>query len=252
MPGKKTSSVEERRDDLLDAKTAVLRAEAAKLEAEALTAKLGAERAAVEIQKLAAETRAAACTADQAAINLERERRKEVEMMADNKYHHVYHFTNQVNGGSVQACMERLAYWSRTEPGCAIELIFTSPGGSVIDGMALFDFIQQLRRAGHFITTRALGWAASMAGILLQAGDKRVMAKESYVLIHEISTGAVGKIGEIEDEVKFVKKIQGRILDIFAARANVKREYFAKHWKRQDWWLDSDEALKIGIIDEVG
>jgi ATP-dependent Clp protease protease subunit len=148
--------------------------------------------------------------------------------------------------------MERLAYWSRTEPGCAIELIFTSPGGSVIDGMALFDFIQQLRRAGHFITTRALGWAASMAGILLQAGDKRVMAKESYVLIHEISTGAVGKIGEIEDEVKFVKKIQGRILDIFAARANVKREYFAKHWKRQDWWLDSDEALKIGIIDEVG
>lgn len=210
-----------------------------------------AEKARAEASTARAQTRCAEAAADLGAISLERERRKELEELASNKYHRVYHFTSSVDGRSVEVCMDRLAFWSRTEPGCDITVVFTSPGGSVIDGLALFDFIQELRRKGHCVTTKALGMAASMAGILLQAGTRRVMARESYVLIHEISAGAVGKIGEIEDEVKFIKKIQGRILDIFAARSKVPRTYYAKRWNRTDWWLDSSECLKIGFVDEV-
>ncbi len=124
--------------------------------------------------------------------------------------------------------------------------------------MALFDCIQELRRKGHFITTRALGMAASMAGILLQAGDKRVISREAYLLIHEISAGAVGKIGEMEDDMIFLNKIQGRILDIFATRCQatkapnkLTRQRLANGWKRKDWWLDSAECLKYGLVDEV-
>ena len=55
-----------------------------------------------------------------------------------------------------------------------------------------------------------------MAGILLQAGDIRIMGAESWLMIHEISFGASGKIGEIEDTVEWVKKIQERVVKIFA------------------------------------
>jgi ATP-dependent Clp endopeptidase proteolytic subunit ClpP len=239
----------------LNAEAAKAEAEAVRLAAEAEMAQLNVERERqrleVEMDKIKSEAAKLEAEAAVSQITLAREKRKEEKELATNEYHHVYHFTSQVNGSTVQFCMDRLTYWARTEPGCAIEIVFTSPGGSVIEGLALFDFIQDLRRAGHHITTKALGMAASMAGILLQAGDKRVMSKESYVLIHEISTGAIGKIGEIEDEVKFVKKIQGRILEIFAARSKVPKSYYAKHWKRQDWWLDSAECLKIGFVDEV-
>jgi len=186
-----------------------------------------------------------------AKIEAEKAQRERAEELADLKYHHVYVFDEVVTDSSVERCMEELNVWHRLDPGCDMEIIFYSPGGSVLAGLALYDYLQGLRRAGHHLTTRALGMAASMAGILLQAGDKRIIGRESYVLIHEISAGAVGKIGEMEDEMKFLKKIQKRILDIFAARATVKRGYFATHWRRQDWWLDSGECLKIGFVDEV-
>lgn len=204
-----------------------------------------------ETRKLLAEAAEAEAKAEIARIGLERTREQRLEELAGNKYHHVYLFEGQVNLDTVDRCIRQLTIWMRNEPGCPIDVIFKSPGGDVIQGMALYDFIQELRARGHYITTLALGWAASMAGILLQAGDKRVIGREAYVLIHEISSGAIGKIGEMEDELKFLKKIQARILDIFAKRAKVSRGYFAKNWRRKDWWLDSDECLKIGFVDEV-
>jgi ATP-dependent protease ClpP protease subunit len=96
-----------------------------------------------------------------------------------------------------------------------------------------------------------MGYAASMAGILLQAGEDRQMGREAYILIHEVSFGVAGKIGEVEDEVKFVKMVQKRVLDIFADRAKVSRGYIAQRWRRKDWWLDSVTAQKLGIVDTV-
>ena len=209
------------------------------------------EKLRAEAERQRAEARGAALLAEQTALELRREQRKEQEELTRDKYHKVYVFNGAVTNNSVAACMTQLNEWSRLEPGCDMEIIFDSPGGEVIPGMALFDFLRGLRARGHFITTVALGYAASMAGLLLQAGTQRVMGREAYVLIHEVSTGAIGKIGEIEDEVKFVKKIQKRVLDIFAERSKKGREYFARRWRRKDWWLDSEECLKIGFVDEV-
>jgi ATP-dependent protease ClpP protease subunit len=77
------------------------------------------------------------------------------------------------------------------------------------------------------------------------------MGHESYILIHEVSFGAGGKIGEVEDEVAFVKKIQSRVLDIFASRSKLSKATIARKWRRKDWWLDSTEALKAGFVDEL-
>lgn len=177
--------------------------------------------------------------------------RQEQEQLAASKYHHVYHFTQAVGQQSVHACMEQINIWHRLDPECAFEIVFTSPGGDVIAGMALFDYIQQKRQEGHHVTTSTIGYAASMAGILLQAGDTRIMGREAYLLIHQVSFGAGGTFGQVEDEVKFVEKIQNRVLDIFAARTNLTKKQLDKAWQRTDWWLDSTEALKDGFVDLV-
>ena len=212
----------------------------------ALKRKLNAEADHAEAEAQIARAQAIAAEIGQRDLE-----RKETDYLAGNKFHHVYAFNDAVGSSSVGACISQLNIWSRTEPGCDIEIIFNSPGGSVIDGMALYDYFQTLRRAGHKLTTVTYGMAASMAGILLQAGDVRVIGAESYVLIHEISTMAIGKIGDLEDVVEFCKKIQKRVIDIFATRSNKPASYFEKHWRRKDWWLSSDECVKIGIVDEV-
>ena len=178
---------------------------------------------------------------------LENEQRR----LARDTYHHVYAFTSPVKAESTQECVRQLAEWSRIEPACDIEIVFNSPGGSVTDGMYLYDYIQTLRTQGHKITTVALGMAASMAGILLQAGDTRVMGKESYLLIHEIAAGAIGKIGEIEDEVELLKLMTERVAAIFASRSNLTATQIKAKMRRKDWWLDSSHALRLGLVDAV-
>lgn len=212
----------------------------------ALKKRLEAEAANANAQARVAQAAAAVAEVHQRAAE-----REEEEELANNRYHHIYAFNDPVTAHTVGECISQLNIWSRLDPGCGIEIIFNSPGGEVLNGLALYDYIQTLKRKGHRVTTVTMGHAASMAGILLQAGDHRIIGAESYVLIHEISTGAVGKIGEIEDVVQFVKMIQKRVLDIFAARSNKKATYFEKHWHRKDWWLNSEDCMKIGIVDEI-
>lgn len=200
--------------------------------------------------------------AQEQEIELRQKQRIERELLALDGYNYTYRFTDAVSDKTVAAAVDKLTFWRRTAPGEALEIVFNSPGGSVIAGMDLFDYIQELRRDGHYVTTATRGYAASMGGILLQAGDRRVMGKEAYVLIHEVATGTYGKIGEIEDEVKFMKKIGERVIDIFLTRAaqaydagtatkQLTRTLFTKSWERKDWWLNSAEALELGVVDEL-
>lgn len=221
-----------------------------------------------EILKLKAEARKADFEADQletvlAVAKLERDAiaRLHAETNASDKYNHVYHFTGSVDAGSVDKCVKQLNIWRRTGAK-NIEIIFSSGGGSVIDGLELYDFIQILKREGIHVTTGSLGMAASMAGILLQAGNTRWVGKEAWVLIHEIQAGMMGSMGQMEDRIEWLKRIQGRILDIFAERTKTaaeegtagkpfSRKTLETNWKRKDWWLSSDECLRGGIVDEV-
>lgn len=242
-------------DDNKTASPEVEAASLAKLEAETEQAWAEAARIDLESARIREETRKARAAADSAELELARELRSERRMLCGDTYHHTYYFSDSVDDLSVHRCMSQLATWQRMAKDDAekpaIEIVITSPGGDVIAGMVLYDFIQTLRRAGHHVTTNCLGMAASMGGILLQAGDRRVMGKEAYLLIHEITFGAGGKIGEIEDEIAFGKKIQSRILRILADRSTMSEKSIARRWERKDWWLDSDEALALGFVDEV-
>lgn len=163
----------------------------------------------------------------------------------------VYQFAGAVTESSVKSCITALTRWHRLDPGCDITIVFNSPGGSVIDGFALWDYLTYLKAEGHYLTTVCQGMAASMGGILLQAGHTRIMGAESVLLVHEISFGVGGKMGEIEDEVAFAKMLTKRVLNIFAKRTNLTADQIARRWARKDWWLNSDESLRLGFVDQI-
>ena len=238
-----------------NAEKAKAEAAAAKVNADAalLTAKANARKANAEAGVAEAQALAYQYTNEKASFELAREREKRRKELSTDEHHHTYHFDGAVDTGTFKNCMNQLNVWRRNEEPGTIELIFYSPGGSVLAGMALFDFIVNMRNEGWKFITNCRGYAASMAGILLQAGDIRICGPESYILIHEVSSGAVGKIGELEDEVEFVKLIQHRVLDIFVNRSNgkVTRAKLQAMYRRKDFWLDSTKALKLGIVDEV-
>lgn len=229
-----------------------------KAKAEAVAALAAATKSEAEARKASAEALLTEHATEIGYIDLQRSLELRQRELAQDGFHHVYQFLGKVSETSVANCVRELSFWNRDCPGCEIEFIINSPGGEIIAGMALFDYIMFLRSKGHKITTVCIGYAASMAGIVLQAGDVRVMGREAYVLIHEVSFGAGGKIGEVEDEVAFVRKIQDRVLNIFSRRSltaqpktGLTPKQFANRWRRKDWWLDSDEAYKLGVVDEV-
>ena len=253
--------------------------ESAKLLAEAEKVRVETEKLHVEVEKMKAELaftqkqqeillREDQASADEAEHNAalalvarHAAERDELVRLSNDIYHHIFRFTDEVNSASVTRCMNQLSMWDRTEPDCDIEIMFSSPGGSVIAGNVLFDFIMDLRER-HNVTTSTMGMAASMAGILLQAGDRRVMHKRAWVLIHEISAIAVGKIGEMEDEIAFIKRLQEKALEIFAERCSMAHKngtakhpltkgQMANRWKRKDWWVSAEECLDFGLVDEL-
>lgn len=215
---------------LKKAETRKAEAEARKTEAEASKAEYDAHKAEIDYAKTL------------------KNRRRELSLDEEN---HLYRFSGSVNETSVRKCMNKLTEWSRVDPKCDIEIVFSSPGGSIIDGFELFDFVQELRIKGHYITTGSLGMAASMAGILLQAGDRRWIGHQCWMMIHRAAFGAIGKTYEVEDEVKLVKRIEDRIVDIFSKRSNLTSLKIKRNWDRKDWWIDADECLVMGLVDEI-
>jgi ATP-dependent protease ClpP protease subunit len=220
---------------------------------------LNLAREEVRLEKLKSEARKASFEADCTEIVFRNAKREEDKILSSDRHNHVYRFVYPVCEEAVQDCMQNLSRWSRLDPGCEMEIVFCSPGGSTTEGFALFDFIQELKRKGHKITTKTIGYAASMAGVLLQAGTTRVMSKESWLLIHETSFNVVGKIGVVDDTVEWVKKMTEHVADIFSSRAAEKtgkpekaiKSFVKKNWNRKDWWLSADEALALGFCDRV-
>lgn len=220
--------------------------------------KLNAEAEAARAQAALAQaqSREAIVKAVKAELELNKAHEDEQTRINSDAHHRLYQFNGQVADASVNACMGSLRVWDRIDPTCDIEIILNSPGGGVIAGMALFDLIVRLSLRGggtHHITVGSQGWAASMGGILLQSGDRRWIGRQSYLMIHELSAGTSGKIGEMKDDVKWYEAVCDRVVNIFVDRSlgKITRKKFVDSWTRTDWWLSSDESLKFGFVDEI-
>lgn len=153
----------------------------------------------------------------------------------------------------VDKWIDALEHWRLRDPEQPVTININSPGGSVTDGLALYDTIQRLRRSGMHVTTRGMGLVASMAGVILQSGDERVMDQRAKLLVHEGSTTFKGtlSVGEQEDMRIFSEMLRDDILDIMAERSTLSKRQIQNKWKRRDWILTAEQAVKLGFADRV-
>jgi ATP-dependent Clp endopeptidase proteolytic subunit ClpP len=214
-----------------DAKLITLAAEAEAYAAEARKTNAEAARVEFELAKVQREVEAMEAR--------ECDRRGIFDLDGEVNSHLVVHLADSING------------FAHQNPGADITIRIFSPGGSVFDGFVLFDQLRELSNQGHTIITEVLGYAASMGGVIAQAGDIRRMGRNAYVMIHNCGGGAIGKTFELEDEVAFMKRLEERMVNIYANNSKLSKRKLQAGFKRRDWWLDSEECEEAGIVDKV-
>ena len=197
------------------------------------------------------KTREAQAKAEIAELQRDQMKRQEENAKADASEHLVYTFYAAVDETGIKPAMDTIGKWARRFPGEKITIILNSPGGSVLDGLALYDYLRHLSANGHFITVKVYGMAASMGGILLQAGDKRVMGPEAELLIHEVSSGTRGKVSVQQDSLDFAKRLWDKLANILAKRSKYTKTQVKRKAHKFDWWLTAKEAVRDGFADEV-
>lgn len=172
--------------------------------------------------------------------------------MAREERHGIFRVYDIVGPGACEELETNILNYARRNPGGDITLLIRTPGGDVFSGLALYDSLRTLASQGHHITTVGRGVVASFGGILLQAGDTRLLGRETHLMIHELATYTGGKLHEIRDDAKFAKKLNRRLFKILSERADMTAETLYDKVKATDWWLPAKAAIRLGFADEVG
>lgn len=203
-----------------------------------------------------AKLREAQAKASMAELQAAQLQRQERHFLATDDMVHQHYFIGAVDSKNVAECAQHLEFWHRLDPTCDMNIEIHSGGGSALAGINLFDHLTRysLRGGGqHKVTLSVVGLAASMATVLVQAADERVIGPESWFMVHELSGQTAGKIGELEDTMKFYRKLNDRIGAIYVERSGGKcsTEQFSALWTRQDVWLTAREAFDLGFVDRI-
>ena len=206
----------------------------------------------VDIMRLESDLVRGELEKERIEIELEKARFEQSEQQASASANRILTFAGSVESDKVTEAMETLEAWSRRDPGQPMTVVFNSPGGSVTDGLALFDTILDLRSKGHAMTTVARGQVASMGGVLLQAGSERVIGPGAHMLIHQVAWSGHGKMGNHEDQLQFSRMLEKKALQILASRSSLSQNELSERWKRRDWWLSAKQVVKLGFADRIG
>ena len=154
-----------------------------------------------------------------------------------------------VNEHTANIVVAQLLHLAYEDPNKDIALYINSPGGSVYDGMAIYDTIQFIKPD---VATYGIGLQASMGAFLLSSGakGKRHLLPSSRVMIHQPSAGTQGKVSDMEITLResiFLKKYLNEIL---AKNTGQKLAKIEKDVDR-DYWMGAKEAVDYGLADKV-
>jgi ATP-dependent Clp protease protease subunit len=130
-----------------------------------------------------------------------------------------------------------------------ISLYINSLGGTVSDGLAVYDTMQYIRSP---VSTISIGISASIAALLLAAGTKgrRLALPNSRILLHQPSGGVTGVASDIEIHADEIVKMRERINKILSQHTGQPIKKIRSDTDR-DFWMDAEQAKKYGIIDEI-
>lgn len=155
----------------------------------------------------------------------------------------------QVDDASARHVVERLLYLELQQPGKEIQLIINSPGGYVTSGFSIYDTMKSISSP---VSTVCSGFAASMASILLSAGEKgrRYVLKHGRVMIHQPSGGSGGNASDIEIQAAELLKTKELGAKLLAENCNHPVEKILKDFNR-DYFMNAEESVEYGIADGV-
>lgn len=154
-----------------------------------------------------------------------------------------------VNEHTANIVVAQLLHLAYEDPKADIKLYINSPGGSVYDGLAIYDTIQYI---SPDVMTIGIGLQASMGAFLLSSGTKgkRVALPNSRIMIHQPSSGTQGKITDQEITLKEGIFLKQRLNEILAKNTGQKLSKIEKDADR-DFWMSAEESVKYGLIDQV-
>lgn len=154
-----------------------------------------------------------------------------------------------VNDYSANVVQAQLLYLDSADPGKDVTLYLNSPGGSVYAGLGIYDTMQYINSD---VATVCTGMAASMAAVLLVAGEKgkRFALPHSRVMIHQPMGGAQGQASDIEITAREIQKLKKELYNIIATHSGQPFDKVERDSDR-DYWMTAQEAKDYSMIDSV-
>ena len=154
----------------------------------------------------------------------------------------------EVNATTASLVVAQL-YLEAQDPDKDIQLYINSPGGSVTDGMAIYDTMQYVKCD---VSTICVGMAASMGAFLLSSGakGKRIALPNAEIMIHQPSAGTQGKVTDMEIDVEHFLRIKKNLNEILASNTGKTAEE-VKAASERDHWMTADEAKDFGLVDKI-
>ena len=155
----------------------------------------------------------------------------------------------EVNATTASLVVAQLLYLESQDPDKDIQFYINSPGGSVTDGMAIYDTMQYIKCD---VSTICVGMAASMGAFLLSAGakGKRLALPNAEIMIHQPSAGTQGQITDMAIHLKRLETIKKRMNRILADNTGKSVEQVTADCER-DNFMTAEEAKEYGLIDRI-
>ena len=157
--------------------------------------------------------------------------------------------SEEVNSTTASLVVAQMLYLEAQDPDKDIQFYINSPGGSVTDGMAIYDTMQYIKCD---VSTICVGMAASMGAFLLSSGTKgkRIALPNAEIMIHQPLGGTQGQATDMQIHVERMLKIKQRLNEILAENTGKPYEQVCADTER-DNFMTAEQAQAYGLIDKV-
>ena len=155
----------------------------------------------------------------------------------------------EIDDQLANAVIAQLLFLEKEDPSKDIDLYINSPGGTVVDGLAIYDTVQLIKPD---VSTICVGFAASMAAILLAGGTKgkRFALPHARIMIHQPMGGFQGAAADVEIHAREVLEARQKLYDLISLHSGKPADQVAKDADR-DKFFSPEEAKEYGLIDEI-
>jgi ATP-dependent Clp protease protease subunit len=157
--------------------------------------------------------------------------------------------TEPIDDHMMGVIVSQLLYLEAEDSEEPIHMYISSPGGSVMAGLAILDTMQLITAPVH---TYAMGMVASMAAVLFTCGEKghRYILPNAEVMIHQPLGGAQGQASDIEIQANHIIKLKKRLYQIIS-KATGKNAKTIEKASDRDNYFEADEAIEFGLADTI-